>query len=161
MIDAGPEGKKGVSSILLSAPEFDDTFKLWGEIIFALLESIVTAANAEPIIGVVCFHPKYRTPDGSTFPGFGQMYSTMRLRQWLTEENKALSNQLSDQDIAAGGALQRRTPHSCINILRSEQLAAAESKRSTRELYATNIKTLYDKGFSILEKELTQEQCIL
>lgn len=161
MIAAGPEGKNGISSILLCAPEFDDKFKLWGEVIFTVLEAVVSASNAESIIGVVCFHPEYATPDGTTWPGWGHMHSTIRLRKWLTEENSSLSNKLSDQDIAAGGAFQRRTPHSCINVLRSEQLAAAERKRSTKNLYATNIKTLYDRGFSILEKELIREQCIM
>lgn len=106
MIIAGPSGKKGISSILLAAPEFDNNFKLWAGPIFAMLEANVSAASAEPIVGVVCFHPNYVTPDGNTWPGFGHMHSLPRLRKWLTEQDEALSIELSDTEIAAGGAWQ-------------------------------------------------------
>ena len=55
MVTAGPTG---VSSILLSAPGFDDRFDLWAGPVFAMLESCVGAIQAEEIVGVVCFHPK-------------------------------------------------------------------------------------------------------
>ena len=58
MVEAGPSGKKGVSSILLSAPGFDDDFALWAGPVFAMLEAGVSAIQAEEMIGVVCFHPK-------------------------------------------------------------------------------------------------------
>jgi hypothetical protein len=53
---------------------------------------------------------------------------------------------LSDDEIAAGGAWQRRTPHATINVLRAEQLEAAEGRRSTGELYGRNIRVLVGKG---------------
>jgi hypothetical protein len=55
MVAAGPTG---VSSILLSAPGFDDSFDLWAGPVFAMLESCVGAIQAEEIVGVVCFHPR-------------------------------------------------------------------------------------------------------
>jgi hypothetical protein len=55
MVTAGPTG---VSSILLSAPGFDDRFDLWAGPVFAMLESCVGAIQAEEIVGVVCFHPR-------------------------------------------------------------------------------------------------------
>ena len=58
MVAAGASGKKGVSSILLSAPGFDDDFALWAGPVFAMLEAGVSAIQAEEMIGVVCFHPK-------------------------------------------------------------------------------------------------------
>jgi hypothetical protein len=58
MVTAGPSGKKGVSSILLSAPGFDHNFELWAGPVFAMLEAGVSAIQAEEMIGVVCFHPK-------------------------------------------------------------------------------------------------------
>ncbi len=58
MIAAGPSGKYGVSSILLSAPSFDNDFALWAGPVFAMLEAGVGALQAEEIIGIVCFHPK-------------------------------------------------------------------------------------------------------
>ena len=108
MINAGPSGKNGISSILLAAPEFDDNFKLWAGPIFAMLEANVCAASAEPIVGVVCFHPSYVIPDGNSWPGFGQMHSLPRLRNWLSEQDQVLSSELSDTEIAAGGAWQVR-----------------------------------------------------
>jgi hypothetical protein len=61
----------------------------------------------------------------------------------------------------AGGAWQRRTPHATINILRADQLTAAESKRSTPTLYATNILRLCTIGWSQLQKSLEYEKQLL
>jgi hypothetical protein len=61
---------------------------------------------------------------------------------------------------AAGGAWQRRTPHATINVLRADQLAAAESKRSTPTLYSTNILRLSRIGWSQLQQALDHERTI-
>ena len=58
MVSAGPSGKRGVSSILLSAPGFDDDFNVWAGPVFGMLEAGVSAIQAEEMIGVVCFHPE-------------------------------------------------------------------------------------------------------
>lgn len=55
MVAAGPTN---VSSILLSAPGFDEDFEIFAGPIFAMLETCVSAIQAEEMIGVVCFHPK-------------------------------------------------------------------------------------------------------
>lgn len=142
MMEAGDSGRDGVSSILLAAPGFDASFPFWAGPVFAMLESTVVAAKSEPLVGVVCFHPAYLSPDGSTFPGFGHMHSVPRLRRWLDEREPVLSAKLSDVDVAAGGAWQRRTPHATINVLRAEQLEKAEGRRDTPELYSRNIGVL-------------------
>jgi hypothetical protein len=142
MVEAGPGGKRGISSILLSAPLFDDDFPLWSGPVFTMLEAGVGAAGAEPIIGVVCFHPRYATPDGSSWPGFGHMHSVPRLRKWVDEQDPRLSEKLSDDQIAAGGAWQRRTPHAVLNVLRANQLEAAESRRQSPQMYSRNIRVL-------------------
>jgi hypothetical protein len=107
MIEAGPSGKTGVSSILLAAPNFDEDFDLWSGQIFAMLEASVVAALAESQIGVVCFHPRYACPDGSSWPGFGQMHSVTRLEKWYLEakssDETADCPVLSTEDVAAGG----------------------------------------------------------
>lgn len=157
MINAGPSGKNGISSILLAAPEFDKSFKLWAGPIFAMLEANVCAASAEPIVGVVCFHPNYVIPDGHSWPGFGQMHSLPRLRNWVSEQDEALSSELSDTEIAAGGAWQRRTPHSTINVLRADQLEVAEGKRVSGSLYSVNIRKLYQTGFAKLDTDLKND----
>ena len=171
MIRAGPSGKMGVSSILLAAPAFDDDFDLWSGPIFAMLEASVVAANAEKQVGVVCFHPKYACPDGSSWPGFGHMHSVTRLEKWY-KESLAIENSvsgdsqdcpLSTEEIAAGGAWQRRTPHATINVLRADQLEAAEGKRSSGELYAINIKKLVGTtgiGSDQLARDLDNERRI-
>ena len=173
MISAGPEGKDGVSSILLAAPRFDSSFPLWAGPIFAMLESNVSAANAEPLVGIVCFHPEYATPDGSSWPGFGHLHSLPRLRKWVDSSGKKGDNNkiegdmnidpidLSDTEVAAGGAWQRRTPHATINVLWAQQLEAAEGRRETGELYANNIRTLVcDVGLNQLAKDLENEKTL-
>ena len=62
MVAAGPAGKAGVSSILLSAPGFDNDFAIWAGPVFAMLEAGVSAIQAEEVIGVVCFHPQCKFP---------------------------------------------------------------------------------------------------
>jgi len=168
MVDAGP---KQVSSILLAAPGFDDKFDLWAGPVFALLEAGVVAAGAEDAIGVVCFHPEYQTPDGSTFPGFGHMHSVPRLENWVKEtasSGDGTSNdevwspqvvELTTEQIAAGGAWQRRSPHATINVLRADQLQAAEGRRNTPQLYTRNIaKLVIDVGLEKLQDDLDRER---
>jgi hypothetical protein len=158
MIEAGPSGKDGISSILLAAPAFDHNFDLWSGPIFTLLESCVVAAHAESQIGVVCFHPLYATPDGTSWPGFGHMHSVPRLERWVSEVDDGRTSQYSSDKIAAGGAWQRRTPHATINVLRADQLELAESKRNTPKLYARNIQVLMDIGNDRLFKDLERER---
>ncbi len=198
MVAAGPSGKKGVSSILLSAPGFDDDFALWAGPVFAMLEAGVSAIQAEEIIGVVCFHPKCKwsrdpmsstvltlfqfslfvliqhsapsdvVPDGKSWPGFGHMHSLPRLKNWYNQYSSSsaegTTTPLDDDEIAAGGAFQRRTPHAVINVLRAEQLEAAEGRRSTGELYERNIRVLMGKeggvGLEKLTNDLRLEQQI-
>lgn len=50
------------------------------------------------------------TPDGTSFPGFGHMHSLPRLKKWYNEFTS--SGPLTDNEIAAGGAWQRR----CVNL---------------------------------------------
>ena len=62
MVAAGPSSRSGVSSILLSAPGYDDDFALWAGPVFAMLETCVGAIQAEEMVGVVCFHPRCEFP---------------------------------------------------------------------------------------------------
>jgi hypothetical protein len=161
MLEAGPSGKNGVSSILLAAPAFDDDFDLWSGPVFAMLEAGVIAAGAEKNVGVVCFHPRYATPDGKSWPGFGHMHSVPRLQRWLSENDSA--EELTEEEVAAGGAWQRRTPHATINVLRADQLEIAEKRRSTGNLYTENICKLVGKqgiGSKQLAADLEQERRI-
>ena len=105
------------------------------------------------------------TPDGTSWPGFGQMHSVPRLKQWYLADNESSSESklLSDNEIAAGGAWQRRTPHAVLNVLRADQLEAAEGRRRTGELYGRNIRVLVAEGGIGLEKlteDLKREQCM-
>ena len=159
MIQAGPSGKEGVSSILLAAPGFDDDFDLWAGPIFAMLEAGVVAASAQAQIGVVCFHPRYATPDGKSWPGFGHMHSVPRLQKWYEENNGSCP--LTTEDVAAGGAWQRRTPHATINVLRADQLEAAEGRRMSAKMYTENIDRLVGTdgiGSEQLAQDLERER---
>ena len=166
MLQAGPSGKEGISSILLAAPEFDDDFDFWAGPIFAMLEASVVAAQAQAEIGVVCFHPKYATPDGKSWPGFGHMHSVPRLEKWYQENSgpsSLLSCPLTTEQVAAGGAWQRRTPHATINVLRADQLEAAESRRTSGKMYTENIDKLVGVngiGSEKLAQDLERERHI-
>jgi len=128
MMAAGPSGKQGISSILLAAPDFDADFEIWAGPIFCMLEACVSACQGEAQVGVVCFHPEYKTPDGKSWPGFGHMHSVPRLHQWVNEFQESFESgnhedgQWTEEDASAGGAWQRRTPHATINVLRADQL---------------------------------------
>ncbi len=114
------------------------------------------------------------TPDGKSWPGFGHMHSVPRLKKWYGEHSSSSPESddsseappLSDNEIAAGGAWQRRTPHAVINVLRAEQLEAAEGRRRTGELYERNIRVLVGKGeegsvgLEKLAHDLKKEQCL-
>ena len=134
------------------------------------------------------------TPDGKSWPGFGQMHSVRRLKKWYNEHGSSSSSSddlssstslppvddvdaiddnaadvvippLSDNEIAAGGAWQRRTPHAVINVLRAEQLEAAEGRRSSGVLYERNIRVLVGKedgsvGLEKLAEDLKREQSL-
>jgi hypothetical protein len=157
MLEAGPSGKQGISSILLAAPAFDNDFDFWAGPIFAMLETSVVAAQAEDRVGVVCFHPRYATPDGKSWPGFGHMHSVPRLEKWYQEYSE--TKELTSDQVAAGGAWQRRTPHATINVLRADQLQAAESKRMSGSMYTRNIETLISSiGSPKLAEDLEQER---
>ena len=185
MMAAGPGGKTGVSSILLAAPAFDDDFELFGGPLFSTFEAGVVAARAEAQLGVVCFHPRYKVSDGSGWPGFGHMHSVPRLEKWYQEELERREKQkrrkqrnrssqqvststgsddekcplLSKEDVAAGGAWQRRTPHATINVLRADQLAVAESRRNSASMYSENMERLVlEIGSERLAQDLEAER---
>jgi hypothetical protein len=163
MLEAGPSGRDGISSILLSVPFYDDDFSYWSGPIFTVIESCVVAAQAEALIGVVCFHPSYATPDGTSWPGFGHMHSVPRLEGWVTNTMATTATtstpiNYSREDLAAGGAWQRRTPHATINVLRADQLERAESRRNSPELYTRNIQLMMEIGNEKLHAALEQER---
>ena len=58
----------------------------------------------------------------------------------------------------------RRTPHAVINVLRAEQLEAAEVSRESGILYERNIRVLVGRdegiGSERLEEELKREQSL-
>jgi hypothetical protein len=98
-----------------------------------------------------------------------QLAAVEKRRRALRESNAVLENQidlsnavcpvLNKDEIAAGGAWQRRTPHATINVLRANQLEAAEGRRSTPKLYAENIlKLVAVVGCDKLQEELERER---
>ncbi len=50
MVSAGPAGRSGRSSILLSAPIFDGDFGLWADTVFAMLKTCIVVVRAEEIV---------------------------------------------------------------------------------------------------------------
>ena len=100
------------------------------------------------------------------------MHSVPRLQKWYNENNEMATGDdttdtaptLTTEEVAAGGAWQRRTPHATINVLRADQLEAAESRRTTGLLYAENIEKLVGRksgiGSTKLARDLIEEQRI-
>mgnify|MGYP005857753843 CR=1 FL=1 len=93
------------------------------------------------------------------------MHSVPRLAQWVQQvqeqrqkEGQEMFSPLSRNDIAAGGAWQRRTPHSTINVLRADQLARAEGRRDSALLYHRNIRALLAVGNERLQADLERER---
>jgi hypothetical protein len=100
------------------------------------------------------------------------MHSLPRLQQWYRDCTKPAAQRRADealqdeedvtglslQQIAAGGAWQRRTPHATINVLRADQLQAAEGRRNTPEMYTRNIQTLMNLGNDRLAMDLKKDQ---
>lgn len=134
-------GEETTSSIILSAPAWDNRWLEWRDTIFPLLESGVIAAGLGRTVGIVCFHPAYDVPSPAYLAKhrFGHMHSLATLRRWLREHEPHLESGLSDGDLSTAAAQMRRSPHAVINVLWSRQLEVAEAKRRSSLLYATNI----------------------
>ena len=55
-------GEEATSSIIMSAPAWDDRWEEWHRTIFPLLEETILACGLGRTVGVVCFHPAYAIP---------------------------------------------------------------------------------------------------
>ena len=110
-------GEAEVSSIVLSAPEWDGRWEAWCQIVFLVLEASLLASGLSRTLGVVCFHPQYATPPVEWLARhrFGHMHSTQRLRAWLDQHDPTLSAASTDDAIEWAGSVQRRSPHAMIN----------------------------------------------
>ena len=135
-------GQARTSSILLTAPAWDDDFAAWRDEVFPALEESVLASGLGRSIGVVCFHPKYEIPSQKFLARrpFGHMRSTEKLRRWLDEDKDPMA--VSDDELAWAGAAMRHSPHATINVLWASQLEAAEGKRKSAQLYSANVRRL-------------------
>ena len=137
-------GQARTSSILLTAPAWDDDFAAWRDEVFPALEESVLASGLGRSIGVVCFHPKYEIPSQKFLARrpFGHMRSTEKLRRWLASSDEELSAETSDEELAWAGAAMRHSPRATINVLWASQLEAAEGKRKSAQLYSANVRRL-------------------
>ena len=177
-------GEESVSSIVLSAPAWDDrrggvvsvtvhppplfachcyVGRRWGEwhrTVFPLLEASVLAAGLGRTLGIVCFHPRYETPSEKWLAThrFGHMYAPATLRRYCAEAGADDLAALPDDDLLYYSSYMRRSPHATINVLWSRQLAAAERRRESAGFYARNIRRLVDKGRERLEAEAAGER---
>ena len=153
-------GEAAYSSVLLTAPAFDDDLETWVEAVFPLLEESLVAARVSRDIGIVCFHPRYETPSEKWLAThrFGHMYAPATLRRYCAEAGADDLAALPDGDLRYYGSYMRRSPHATINVLWSRQLAAAEQRRESAGFYARNIRRLVDKGRERLEEEAAGER---
>lgn len=113
-------GESGTSSVVLSAPRWDDRWEAWCRTVFPLLEASVLSADLGRQLGIVCFHPEYVTPDEQWLARhrFGHMHSVARLRSYVEQHDQALSERTSDAELLWAGSYQRRSPHAMINVRR-------------------------------------------
>lgn len=154
------EGEEGVSSVLLSAPAWDDAWDDWYRVVFPLLEQSVEAAGLDRLLGVVCFHPRYATPGDEwlSTQRFGHLHATARLREYLREHDPQLSDATDEATLAWAGAYQRRSPHACVNVLWAGQLEIAEVRRRSSTLYTRNLRTVLRRGRAALERDAADER---
>ena len=157
MLDAGEEG---TSSIVLSAPQWDDRWHEWYTVVFPLLEASVLAAGLGRELGIVCFHPSYVTPDEEWLVKhrFGHMHAARKLRGYVKQHEPELAESLSDEQLSWAGAYQRRSPNAMINVLWARQLEQAEQKRKSSFLYTRNIQRALSEGVDALESASAEER---
>ena len=153
-------GEEGCSSILLSAPQWDNRFTAWCEDVFPALEASVEEASLDRSLGVVCFHPHYSTPDGSWLKEhrFGHLHPTSRLREYLEEHDPELAAATSDDELTWAGSYQRRSPHATINVLWASQLEIAETRRRSSSLYTRNLRLALSTGREELQRVAEAER---
>jgi hypothetical protein len=155
-------GEAVYSSVLLTAPAFDDDVEKWIEKVFPLLEEALVAAQLSRDVGIVCFHPDYRTPDGAWLAThrFGHMYAPSTLRSYCADAGAGDLADLADDDFFYYGSYMRRAPHATINVLWSRQLKAAEAKRESAQFYARNLRRLKSEGRGALEAAAAAERTV-
>ena len=154
------KGEAAYSSVLLTAPAFDEDVTTWVEAVFPLLEESLVAAKVSRDVGIVCFHPRYETPSEKWLAThrFGHMYAPKTLRRYCAEAGADDLAALPDDDLLYYGSYMRRSPHATINVLWSRQLAAAEQRRESAGFYARNLRRLVDNGRARLEAEAARER---
>ena len=154
------KGEAAYSSVLLTAPAFDEDLETWVEAVFPLLEESLVAARVSRDIGIVCFHPRYETPSEKWLAThrFGHMYAPTTLRRYCAEAGADDLAALPDDDLLYYSSYMRRSPHATINVLWSRQLAAAEQRRESAGFYARNLRRLVDNGRARLEAEAARER---
>ena len=153
-------GEARTSSILLSAPHWDERWDEWCHVVFPLLEEAVLAAGLGRELGIVCFHPEYVTPNEEWLARhrFGHVHSTARLRSYLEIHDLDLAASSSDDEILWAGSYQRRSPHATINVLWARQLEQAEQKRKSSLLYTRNMRKALGEGRTALESQSREER---
>ena len=84
----------------------------WYTVVFPMLEASLLASGLSRTLGIVCFHPAYSTPSAEWLARhrFGHMHSTTRLRAWLDEHDRTLSEATTDEDLHWAGSIQLRQP---------------------------------------------------
>ena len=159
------EGEEGCSSVILSAPRWDSEsgWDDWREVVFPLLEASVEASGLDRELGVVCFHPLYKTPSDEWLEhsSFGHLHRTSRLRDYLNVHDAELAAKTSDEELLWAGSYQRRSPHAMINLLWASQLEIAEARRSPSVLYTRNIRLALAHGRQQLEQAAEAERGLL
>jgi len=136
LFDMRSKGEQHTSSMIFTAPSWDNNFESWHKRLFPVLEASILAAGLGREIGIVCFHPGYLTPapDHLSRNPFGHLPSTKKLRSWLDEHDERFSSSMNDDELTLAASYQRKSPHAMINVLWSRQLEVAEvSEREASE----------------------------
>jgi len=153
-------GEERTSSIVLAAPHWDDRFDEWCRTVFPLLEESVLSARLGRELGIVCFHPRYITPDEQWLSRhrFGHMHSPAKLRAYVVEHDTELADRVTDEELLWAGSYQRRSPHASINVLWARQLEQAEQKRKSSLLYTRNVQRALGEGRDALDAVAAAER---
>jgi len=134
------QGSPEISTVVLSLPcigkEDHDRFATVVEIISRYL----CLFRGDALFGLVHFHPLYDR--NLIFPPDAPAYGHLPPRNWLRpmmrlNKNDLEAETLTDEQLALSD-YQRRSPHTAINILRTNQIAAAAGKNSIVNLELEN-----------------------
>ena len=137
--DLATASNEELSAAMLVLPAYDEDYARFYTL-GRLVEGALVASGGFQEIQAVVFHPTYTTPQRLEY-GHHHPASLMREEYERAYGRDALKPSVATAQKAAD--FSRRTPHACINLLRSDQVQSAENTAGgSWRIYAANLRRL-------------------